>query len=69
LKNEEDHVEFLVVAFRLLREHKVYSKIIKLSFFETYVYYLGHVILKEHIVVDLEKIRATIVWEAPRNAD
>jgi len=30
---------------------------------------LGHVISKEGITVDSEKIRATIEWKTPRNVD
>ena len=32
-KNEEEHVEHLAVALRLLREHQLYAKLSKCSFF------------------------------------
>jgi len=56
-KNEEEHVEYLAVVLRLLREHQLYTKIRKCSFFKTKVHYLGHVVSKEDIAVGLEKIR------------
>lgn len=33
------------------------------------MHYLGHAFSKEDIVVDLEKIRAIMEWEAPKNVD
>ena len=51
-KNEEEHVEHLAAVLRLLREHPLYAKLNKLSFFQTEVHYLGHVVSKEGIAVD-----------------
>eukprot|EP00253_Pinus_taeda_P028351 PITA_28351 len=66
-KNEEERVEHFAVVLIFLREHQLYSKLSKCSFFHTEVHYLGHVISKEGIEVDLEKIRAIMEWEAPKN--
>ena len=41
----------------------------KWSFFQIEVHYLGHVVSTEGIVVDLEKMRAIMEWETPRNVD
>jgi len=68
-KNEEDHLKHLVAVLRFLREHQLYSKLSKCSFFQTEVHYLGHVVSKEGIAVDLEKVRAMMEWETPRNVD
>ena len=43
-KNEEEHVEHLAAVLRLLREHQLYAKINKCSFFHTEVQYLQHVV-------------------------
>lgn len=51
-KNEEENSEHLVVVLRFLREHQLYAKIIKCSFFQIEVNYLGHVVSKEGITVD-----------------
>jgi len=66
-KNEEEHVENLAAMLRLLREHQLYAKLSKCSFFQIEVYYLGHVVSKEGIVADPEKVRPIMEWEAPRN--
>jgi len=33
------------------------------------VHYLGHVVSKDGITVDLENIRAIMEWETPKNVD
>jgi len=68
-KNEEEHVEHLAAMLSLSREHKLYAKLNKCSFFQTEVHYLGHVVSKEGISVDPEKIRAITGWVAPKNVD
>eukprot|EP00253_Pinus_taeda_P031096 PITA_31096 len=68
-KNEEEHVEYLTTMLRLLREHKLYAKPNKCSFFQTEVRYLGHVVSKEGIAIDPEKIKDNMAWVAPKNMD
>jgi len=68
-KNEEDHAEHLAIVLRLLREHRLYDILRKCSFFQTEVHFLGHVVSKEGIAVDLEKIRAIMEWVDPKSVD
>ena len=68
-KYDEEHVEHLATVLRSLREHHLYAKLSKCSFFQNEVHYMGHVISKEGIAVDPEKIRAIMEWVAPRNVD
>eukprot|EP00253_Pinus_taeda_P006597 PITA_06597 len=68
-KNEEDLVNHLAVVLRFLREHQLYAKISKCNFFQAKVHYLGHVVSKEGIVVDPEKVRAIMEWASPKNVD
>ena len=68
-KNEEEHVEHLATIFRLLREHQLYAKLRKCNFFKAKVHYLGHVVSKEGITMDLKKIKAIMEWEAARDVD
>ncbi len=68
-KNEEEHVEHLETILILLREHQLYAKLIKCSFFMTKVHYLGDVVYEEYIVVELEKFKAIMEWETPKNLD
>ncbi len=68
-KNDEEHAEHLAAMLRLLREHQLYAKLSKCSLFQTKVHYLGHVVSKEGITIDPEKIRAIREWKAPKNVD
>jgi len=68
-KNEVEHVKHLTTVLRLLREHQLYAKLNKCSCFQTEVHYLGHVVSKEGIVVDPEKIRSIMEWVAPKSVD
>ena len=51
-----------------LREHKLYGKLSKCSFFLNEIQYLERIINGEGIVVDLGKIEAIMSWPAPKNA-
>ena len=54
---------------RFLREHQLYAKLSKCSFFQTKVHYLGYEVSKKGIAVNPKKIRDIMEWEAPRNVD
>ena len=41
----------------------------KCSFFQTEVHYLGHLVSKEGITMDLENVRTIMEWKAPINVD
>ena len=47
----------------------MYAKLNKRSFFQSEVHHLGHVVSKEGITLDLEKIRAIMEWVAPKSVD
>ena len=47
----------------------MYVKLSRCNFFHTEVHYLGHVVSKEDITIDPEKIRAIMEWVAPKNVD
>ena len=50
-----------------LREHKLYAKFSKCEFWLEKVSFLGHVVTKEGIAVDPEKVSAVTNWEPPMN--
>jgi len=52
----------------VLKEHPLYSKIRKFSFYQKKIHYLGHIISEKDITVDLENIKAIREWLIPRNA-
>ena len=45
-----------------LRDHQLFAKFSKCDFFKDKIQYLGHVVTKEGISVDLEKIKAIEDW-------
>jgi hypothetical protein len=45
----------------------LYAKFSKFSFYREQIYYLGHIISKQGIVVDIEKIESIRVWPTPKN--
>jgi hypothetical protein len=51
----------------VLKEHQLYSKLSKFSFYQKQIHYLGHIVLKDGIVVDLEKIEDIIEWSTLKN--
>jgi hypothetical protein len=54
----EEHDEHLRLVLQCLREHKLYGKLSKCSFYQSKIHYLGHVIFSEGIVVDPAKVEA-----------
>jgi hypothetical protein len=66
-KLEEAHKHHLRMVLQVLREHQFYAKLIKCSFYQTQIHYLGHIISTDGIAVDLEKIEAIRDWSAPNN--
>ena len=51
----------------MLREHQVYAKFSKCDFFKDKIQYLGHVITKDGISVDPDKIKAIEKWPVPKD--
>jgi hypothetical protein len=65
--NREEHEEHLRLVLKVLREHHLYTKFSKCDFFQKQVHYLGHVISKEGVVVDPDKIRSIMEWPTPKD--
>jgi len=61
----EEHEEHLQIILQVLREHKLYAKFSKCKFFK--IQYLGHVISKDGISIDPDKIKAIINWHVPKD--
>ena len=66
-KTEEEHEVHSRQVLQCLRDHQLYGKLSKCGFFESKVKYLGHIVIGDGIVVDLEKIHAIMDWLAPTN--
>ena len=56
--SKEEHEEHLKIVLQELRQHQLYAKFSKCDFFKDKIQYLGHVVTKEGISVDPEKIKA-----------
>jgi hypothetical protein len=66
-KTKEEHEKHLRMVLQVLREHQLYAKLSKCSFYQRKIHYLGHIISEEGIVVDPEKIEAIRGWPTPKN--
>jgi hypothetical protein len=61
-KSEEENEQHLRMVLQILSEHQLYAKLSKCSFYQKQIHYLGHIISKDGIVVDLQKIEAIREW-------
>ena len=66
-KTLEEHKEHLKVVFEELRAHKLYVNAKKSEFFLQEIRYLGHIISKEGIQMDPEKLKVIDEWPIPKN--
>jgi hypothetical protein len=66
-KSEEEHEHHLRMVLQVLREHQMYEKLSKCSFYQNKIHYLGHIIFEEGIAVDPENIEAIKGWITPKN--
>jgi hypothetical protein len=55
------------MVLQVLREHQLYAKLSKCSFYQKKIHYLGHIISEDGIGVDPEKIESIREWSAPKN--
>ena len=64
-KTDLEHQEHLHKALTILREDKLYAKFSKCEFWLRQVSFLGHVVSKDGIFVDPNKIEAITKWKRP----
>ena len=64
-KNKAEHAMHLRLVLQTLREHQLYAKFLKCEFWLKEVAFLGHVVSREGIQVDLKKIEAITEWPRP----
>jgi hypothetical protein len=65
--SDEEHEHHLRMVLQVLRENQLYAKLRKCSFYQNRIHYLGHIISKEGIAVDPEKIEAIRGWKEHKN--
>jgi hypothetical protein len=61
------HDEHLRLVIQCLREHKLYGKLSKFSFYQSRIHYLGHVTSNEGITMDPAKVEAIMEWPVLMN--
>ncbi|GMP87521.1 hypothetical protein CsSME_00039860 [Camellia sinensis var. sinensis] len=66
-KSPEAHEQHLRTVLQTLRDHKLYAKLKKCEFWITSVYFLSHVINKDGISVDPQKVATIVDWPRPTN--
>jgi Reverse transcriptase (RNA-dependent DNA polymerase)/RNase H-like domain found in reverse transcriptase/Integrase zinc binding domain/Chromo (CHRromatin Organisation MOdifier) domain/gag-polyprotein putative aspartyl protease len=66
-KSESDHMEHLQRVLHRLREHDLYAKLLKCHFFTSELKYLGHLVGKDGLKPDPEKIEVIRTWPKPTN--
>ena len=66
-KNEEEHEKHVREVLSILREHQLYAKMSKCTFFAKKVEYLGFIVSKEGIALDPAKVQDIIDWPQPKN--
>ncbi|XP_073153836.1 uncharacterized protein [Henckelia pumila] len=64
--SEEDHKEHLRLTLQTLREKELYVKFKKCEFWLKSVTFLGHIISKDGVSVDLKKVEAVMDWPRPK---
>jgi hypothetical protein len=64
-KNEEEHAKHLRIVLTRLREHQLYAKFRKCTFWLEEIQCLGHVLSANGIVVDPSKVKDILEWKPP----
>ena len=66
-KDTQEHEQHLRIVLEMLREKKLYVKLIKCDFWLKEVSFLGHIVSVEGIRVNPAKIEAVVNWKSPQN--
>jgi hypothetical protein len=64
-KNEEEHARHLRIVSTRLREHQLFAKFSKCTFWLEEVQFLGHVLSAKGIAVDPSKVKDILEWKPP----
>jgi hypothetical protein len=56
LENKEDHIKHVKIVLGRLREHKLYAKPSKCSFYKTKVNFLGYVVTQDGVKIEANQV-------------
>jgi hypothetical protein len=65
-KTPEEHLQHLRIVLQALRDNQLYAKASKCHFGKASLAYLGHIIGRDGISMDPDKLRAIKEWPVPR---
>ncbi|WRX26222.1 Reverse transcriptase domain - like 10 [Theobroma cacao] len=65
-KDDDEHAIHLRIVLHTLHKRQLYAKFSKCEFWLREVVFLGHVVSRARIYVDLKKIEAILQWEQPK---
>ena len=65
--DRENHDTHLRVVLKTLRKEQLYEKLSKCEFWLNEVSFLGHIVSKEGIQVDLKTLEVVVEWKPLRN--
>jgi hypothetical protein len=54
LENKEDYIKHVKIVLGRLREHKLYAKPSKCSFYKTEVNFLGYVVTQDRVKIEAD---------------
>ena len=66
-KTPEEHEQHMRQVLQILRQHKLYAKLSKCSFFQPAVDFLGHTVSGDGTSMDAHKVKAIQDWPQPAN--
>lgn len=66
-RTEEEHLEHLQYVLDLLRKNKFYCKRKKCDFMKARIKFVGHVVSKEGLETDPDKVEKVVNWPRPDN--
>ena len=67
IKTWKEHLHHLEKVFKILHDQYLFSKLSKCEFGFTKLLYLGCIIGKDGVMVDMEKIKAILEWHHPQS--
>ena len=66
-KSVEEHEGHVRKVLEILRQHKLYAKRSKCTFFTPQIEYLGFIVTQDGITVDPAKVKDILEWPIPRS--
>ena len=67
-RNEEEHASYLRIILQTLKDRQLFAKLRKYEVWLQFVTFLSHIVSREGIRVDSQKIKAVKQWTRPTSA-